>query len=361
MLFNGRLNKNDVYASMYNSIISLEVVSDILNSTQSDSIVSMCKVDGGRNGDQKLYTDYDIYVPQEWLGDAEAANLLSIRRNNTAKTQTIIANVFKMVWITTGGLKVKQMGTLGDPQLEAGFKASLRQSKKIEEKNTLLSYIGTTKSKAVKNTITIPVNAETADLTGLEKKQAYAMVIADSIADLAVDLGDTLRDYNDYGYIRSYDDSDYVVIWNSKKVNRINKIALPTIFHKEGLVDKFNEYVMPERFFGDVIEGSGTVADGEEIHTLVAFSGDVNGVHYELFPGDVLPVGYTYEDGTAYKINDKVICKVLSRKSIPLMSGFEEQTSFYNSRSTTENTYLIYSRNTLEYRYGLPFLTVVED
>ena len=63
------------------------------------------------------------------------------------------------------------------------------------------------------------------------------------------------------------------------------------------------------------------------------------------------------EGGEAYKEDDKVICKVLV-KLPPYMSAFEVGTSFFNPKSLTENHYLTFGHNTLEYLKNYPFITV---
>ena len=57
------------------------------------------------------------------------------------------------------------------------------------------------------------------------------------------------------------------------------------------------------------------------------------------------------------KENANIICKVLV-KLPPYMSAFEVGTSFFNPKSLTENHYLTFGHNTLEYLKNYPFITV---
>ena len=92
--------------------------------------------------------------------------------------------------------------------------------------------------------------------SGEVEKEAYnrnvAQTIAAEMADLIVDLEDVSRNYNDYGTLRSYNADDLVFVWNSEWVNKIKKLDVPTIFHKDGLIDKFAENVLPARYFGTI-------------------------------------------------------------------------------------------------------------
>ena len=90
----------------------------------------------------------------------------------------------------------------------------------------------------------------------------------------------------------------------------------------------------------------------------------VSAVDYHVFPGDEIPAGATivastgnFEPGEVYIEKADIICKVLV-KLPPYMSAFEVGTSFFNPRSLTENHYLTFGHNTLEYLKNYPFITV---
>ena len=90
----------------------------------------------------------------------------------------------------------------------------------------------------------------------------------------------------------------------------------------------------------------------------------VSSTAYHVFPGDEIPAGATvaassgdFGLGEVYIEKADVICKVLV-KLPPMMSAFEVGTSFFNPRSLTENHYLTFGHNTLEYLKNYPFITV---
>ena len=73
-----------------------------------------------------------------------------------------------------------------------------------------------------------------------------------------------------------------------------------------------------------------------------------------------VPVGAVVASGDGYEVNPNIIAKVVT-KLPPYMSAFEVGTSFFNPRSLTENHYLTFGHNSLEYLYAHPFVRVVEN
>ena len=170
-------------------------------------------------------------------------------------------------------------------------------------------------------------------------------------------MGDYSRDFNDYGNLRSYANDAIKVVWNSKFVNKIRKVDLPTIFHKDGLVDKFDEDIMPARYFGN-LEGAIAAADNNgSYRSVLEKDYTVNNVVTHVFPGDLIPAGAAIAENEAYVEDESIICKVLV-KLPPYMSAFEVGTSFFNPKSLTENHYLTFGHNTIEYLKNYPFITV---
>ena len=148
---------------------------------------------------------------------------------------------------------------------------------------------------------------------------------------------------------------------------------LSLIFHKDGLVDKLNDNVLPAKYFGRALVesdfGSGKVigTDGAYDSTKgtirAAKEFTYNNKHY--FPGDALATSGTYigvvgglEASSVYLETDDVICKIIHKSAVPFMSAFETETSFFNPRSLTENKYLIWGYSEPCTLYNYPFLTV---
>ena len=341
------LNPNEIFASIANMIISQEVFADNLGKHQT--LVDKARVDGGLYGDKKLYYATDVLESHPWGADKEATNLLDLDRPDDPEVQDITLDVFRQIRLTVDNYMSKRawMNEGAFSSFNSVMLGWMRETKRVYDGTLYNVFIGTTKS--AKNAQNINVT-----LTGTNDAQ----VIAEALANLLVAMGDYSRDFNDYGFLRSYDESDVKFIWNSKYINEIKKIDLPTIFHKDGLVDKFEEEVLPPRYFGTVNTAQ-VAANGNtgQYRSVLEKDYTVSNVVTHVFPGDYIPAGAIIAKGEGYTEDADVICKVLV-KLPPYMSAFEVGTSFFNPRSLTENHYLTFGHNTLEYLKNYPFITV---
>ena len=359
--FTGTLNSNEIFAALYNMIISQEVFADNIAGTFS-SLVDKSRVEGSLYGDQKLYYATDVLKSHEWLGDNEAANLLALDRPEAPSVQAIELDIFRQIRLTVDYYLSKRAWAN-----EGAFSSFtsvmlgwIRDTKRVYDATTFNAFIGTAVSTAAKGEVSVNIttgsDTSSADLEGAARIEAQT--IAETLANILIDLKDVSRDYNDYGYVRSYEPNDLIFVWNSAWVNKINKLDLPTMFHKEGLVDKFEEEILPARYFGTITTAQHTVVAGEDYRALEEQDITVSGATYHLFAGDQFPVGAVVAAGEGYVVDANIICKIIHRRSVPFMSAFEVGTSFFNPRSLTENHYLTWGHNTLEYLKNYPFITV---
>lgn len=377
--FNKTLNSNEIFGSIANMIISQQVFSD--NIQHNQTLVDKARVDGGLYGDTKLYYATDVLRSLAWGGDS-SNNILETFRPEDPSCQAIELNVFRQICLTVDSyLSKRAWSTEGAfSSFNAVMLGWMKDTKRVYDGTLYNTFIGTTVSTVGKQSPTA--------LTLTDGKEGQE--IAESLANLLVEMGDYSRDFNDYGYLRSYAKENIKVIWNSKWVNKIKKLDLPTLFHKEGLVDKFDEEVMPARYFGTIGTAAVTKAnnDGTKRSAIEAdYATAAGAVVTHVFPGDLIPTGTVRAtavkkstatsgatqgkyvavtvnadtsaiDANTYYIEDsKVICKVLV-KLPPYMSAFEVATSFFNSRALNENHYLTFGHNTLEYLKNYPFITI---
>lgn len=353
--FNGQLNSNEIFAALYNMIISQQVFADNIASTGSE-LVDMARVDGSMYGDTKLYYSTDVLKSTKWGNDAEAANLLALHRPEAPKCQAIKLNVFRQIALTVDDYLSKR--AWGDEGAFSSFKSVMLgwmgDTKKVYDATTFNAFVGTAKSGVATENIEVDVTTAVGDATGEAAARIEGGVIAEEIAKLITNLKDITRDYNDNGQLRSYNISDLVFVWNSDAVAKIEKRDLPTIYHKD-IVDKLGEYVLPARYFGTVNAGA-TQGNGTTVRSLV--EQDIGANHY--FAGDLIKSGDTAPAGTSYTVNPKILFKVMHRNSVPYMSAFEVGTSFFNAKSLTDNRYLTFGHNTLEYLKQYPFVTVTK-
>ena len=364
--FNGQLRPNEIFASLYNMVISQQVFADNLSGTFSD-LVDMARVDGTLYGDTKLYYATDVLQSRDWLNDAEAANLLAINRPDAPKTQAIKLDVFRQIDITVDNYLSKR--AWGNEGAFTSFNSVIlgwvRDTKRLYDSTTYNIFIGTDETAIGKQTDTIDLDGATTGLTGEEKSRVRAATIAQEIAKIRTGLKKPSRDYNDYGFMRSYNPDEFVYVWNTDYLAEIEKRDLPTSFHKD-FVEKLGEHELPPEYFGTINGKTVTTSNGTTIRSLIEQTvQDGSGHKYHLFAGDLVPANVTLADSSkviypTYTVNPKVICKIYKTKAVPFMSAFEVGTSFFNPRSLTENHYLTWGHNTIEHLSNYPFITVKE-
>ena len=368
--FNGILNSNEVMPSLFNMIIGQFVYSDNIYETK-ETLADMSRVDGSMYGDSKLYYSTDVLKSFPWLGDAEAQNLLKLHRPQAPECQRITIDTFRMIPLTVDYyLSKRAWSTEGAfMQFTSQMLGWMRDTKRVYDATLFNAFVGTTTSLEGKQNVQINLPAEPED-TSETNLEAYnrltAGAIATAFADLIVDLEDVTRDYNDYGNLRSFNADDLVFVWNAEVVNRIRKYDLPTIFHKEDLIDKFAQHTLPARYFGNVNTTSGTTgATNITVRSLI--EKDYNTVEPDnadydeklhIFPGDLLPANTPYEANETYGEDPTIVCKIYHKRSIPFMTAFETGTNCYNPRALVETSFLIWGYNSLEYLKNYPFVTV---
>lgn len=356
--FNGILHSNEIFAALYNMIISQQVFADNIAGTNS-RLMEMNRVDGSLYGDTKLYYSTDVLSSYKWGNDAEAANLLDITRPKAPDCQAIVMDQFRQIALTVDNyLSKRAWGTEGAfSEFNSIMLGWIRDTKRVYDATLFNSYIGTAETNigAQEQEITLPTVESDQEATN----RLQAQTIAEAMANILVDMTDVTRDFNDYGNLRSYSEDDLIVVWNSEYVNKIKKLDLPTMFHNDGLIAKFGEYTLPARYFGKVNASGGTVAaSNTTIRSLIETDYTVSRAVTHVFPGDLLPDGATYTANTTYTVDGDIMFKIMYRRSVPFMSAFETATSFFNPRSLTENHYLTWGYNTLEYLKNYPFVTV---
>lgn len=389
--FTGQLRSNEIFASLYNMIISQEVFADNIKGTFS-SLVDKGRVDGSLYGDTKLYYAVDVLKSAPWGNDAEATNLLALHRPPAPDVQAIHLDIFRQISLTVDNYLSKR--AWGDEYAFSQFNSvmlgMIRETKRVYDSTIYNSYIGTAVSQATNAVVNADITTATTGLTGDSAARMEAQTIGETLANLFINLKDITRDYNDYGNLRSVNLEDLIVVWNSKWVNKIKKIDLPTMFHKDGLIEKFEEEILPNRYFGDLLDSklandsvydkssnpTGMFTKSGDVYTIVNTGSNaykvkslietdytVSNVTTHVFPGDTIPVGATLTITSstvpfAYIEDADKICVVMHKRSVPYMSAFEVGTSFFNPKSLTENHYLTFGHNTLEYLKNYPFIVV---
>ena len=354
------LNQNEIFNSLSNMIIGQFVFTDNIAGNY-DSLVNRARVDGSLYGDTYLYYATDASKSYKFTPDSEdQLNVLKTYRPKAPVEQAIVLNDFRQIAMTIDNYFSKRAFTTEGAfaQFNSTLLQWLRDTKAIIDSTEYNAYVGTASSALGKQTqiVTIPEG------TGEEANRLFAQAIAEKVANILTELKDVNKDYNDLGFYRSYNPDDLIVVWNADFYNKILKTDLPTIFHKDGLIDKFDaKNVLPGKYFGEITEGDAVSDPGvralKELEYIIPVEDDT--VRH-AFAGEELPVGATIEtEGTVlYTEKNDIVCKIIHKDSIPYMSAFETETMFFNPKNLSENHYLTFGRNTLDYLKQYPMITV---
>lgn len=355
--FDGQLTVNELYSTLRNAVLSRQAFADNIKGTYSQ-LVDKFRVEGSRYGDTivKVATDALVthpYAEPDVPGgnrraalQRESSNLLDIDLPADPKTQMIKLDTFRQIRLSLEPFfSARSWGKAGAfQQFTDVLKSWIRTTKNVYDATLVNVYVGVTETNVGKQQHTItPVDG-----------QNDALTMAVDLANLLTDMKDINRDYSDFGYLRSYAEGDLIVVWNSKHYNQLKKADLPQVFHTEGLLNEFDQMVLPSRYFG-TINTDEKAGDGKTVRAYKEMVIKDSGNHY--FAGDLIKSGDTAPAGMSYTEDDTIAYKVIHKDSLSYMSGFEVQTSFLNPRTSIENFYLTFAHNTLQYWANFPWIT----
>lgn len=369
--YGGTLNPNDIYTAIYNMIISQQVFADNLNFNED----FINRVDGTLYGDSRLYFATNALNVHDWGADSEATKLLELERPEAPQCQVITLDTFKQIRLSLDNYLTKRAWM--DDNAFSSFNSQmlgwLGDTKRVYDRSLNKVAKGTYKTSEGKQdqTITLPT-----DTNKEAENRLQAQTIATKIENIFTDLADESSDYNDYQNLRSYNKNDFEIIFNATYANKILKTDLPSLYHKDGLIDVSK--ALPAKYFGDIItvnSSTKTTSDGLTIRMLkpgfvtltknATIKGRAKkaGDKVFLFAGELIPEGIDVASTTdilipAYKENSKIICKIIHKQDFPYMSAFQAQTSFFNSRSLTDTHFTTLGHNSLQHLHNYPLITL---
>lgn len=357
--YNGQLNTNKIYSAIFNMIISQRVFSDNIKGTNS-RYMEEAREDAGLYGDTALFYSVDVLKSRDWLNDAEAPKLLELERPEPPKCQAVTIDTFRIIKLSLDNYLSKQAWSTEGAftQFNSVLESMLSDTKRIYDSTLYNTWVCTHETDIGKQKINITLPKAPAASATEQEVEAYnrlsAQTIAKKLADIFDELEDPNRNYNDYQFMRSYDKSDFRVIWNSDWLNRITKLDIPTIFNNN-IYDNLLSDKLPAKYFGKVNTSSGTTADtNTTVRSLIET--DYGSVH--VFPGELLPNKTAYQANTTYTEDSTIACKIYKKGAVPYLSAFSVATSFYNPQSLTDTRMLIFGHNTLQQLHNYPFITV---
>ena len=366
--FTGSLNVNEIQSSIYNMIIGQYIHTRNINNTHN-TLLNMARRNVGLYGDQELHYATDAYRTYEYNPDTtEQCNVLAVHRPPAPKCQAIQLNNARYIPVTIDDYFTKRafMSESGFSDYNAVIVQWLRDTMEIYLTTMYNTFIGTNETSIGQQVQTIDLTDIISTATSVSDKEAVnrlsAVFTGEKIANILVSLSDPIqgKNFNDYGFYRSWNPDDLVIVWNSAYFNQIRKVDLVTIFHDEGIVDKLEEkYVLPDTYFGTVNKESGTAgASNTTVRALVEKEYIVSETKYHVFPGELIPNGAAYLANETYTVNPDIICKIMHKESVPVLDGVEGEKVFINGRNWSENRYLHFLVNTPEHLKDMPFITV---
>ena len=366
--FTGSLNVNEIQSSIYNMIIGQYIHTRNINNTYN-TLLNMARRNVGLYGDQELHYATDAYRTYEYNPDTtEQCNVLAVHRPPAPKCQAIQLNNARYIPVTIDDYFTKRafMSESGFSDYNAVIVQWLRDTMEIYLTTMYNAFIGTNETNIGQQLQTIHLDFMIPSSTTPSDNEAAnrlkAVYIGERIANILVSLSDPIqgKNFNDYGFYRSWNPDDLVIVWNSAYFNEIRKVDLVTIFHDEGIVNKLEEkYVLPETYFGTVNTSTGTTAaENTSIRSLVEKEYTVNGKKYHVFPGELIPNEASFLANETYTVGIDIICKIMHKESVPILDGVEGEKVFINGRNWSENRYLHFLVNTPEHMKDMPFITV---
>ena len=370
--YNSSLRISEIYGSLYNMLISQQVFADNLKFNED----FINRVEGSMYGDTKLYYSTNALPVFDWGADAEASKLLELDRPEDPQCQAITLDVFKQIRLSLDNYLTKRAWM--DENAFSAFNSQMLgwmgDTKKVYDRSLNKVFRGTYETAEGSQEQVVSLPTVTGDKEAENRLQAQT--IATKLADIFTALGDESSDYNDYQNLRSYSKDDFEVIFNSAYANKITYMDLPTIFHKDGLVDVSK--TLPSKYFGKIGEvnaSADTTADGTTIRMLqpgfvtLTANATIKGREKKagdsvfLFAGELIPSGIKVASKTAilvpfYKEDSNVVCKIIHKKDLPYMSGFQAGTNFFNARALTDTHYTTFGHNSLEHLHNYPLITL---
>ena len=364
----GTLNANEIFTSLFNMIISQQVFTKNISGTYG-SLASRAMQEGSLYGDTKLYYSTDILETFPYEPDSSRQlNVLETHRPKDPHVQAITVNQFRWIPITIDSYLSKRpyMTERVFSDFNSVCLQWLRDTREVYFSTTYNAFIGTEETSEGSQQQVVDLSSSVIpNVSTTVDKEAYYRLIAEAVAEKLSNLRDEMKDisrtFNDLGYTRSIDPADMVIIWNAKWANLLRKVGMPTIFHKDGLLEIKDENVLPSRYFG-ARNSSQKTADAQ---TRSLVEQTLNNVHYwagdAIATGVTVPANKSYQEASSLIADGTVICKIMHKDSIPLLAGFETETEFINPKNRSENHYLHFGHNTLQHIYNYPLITVKVD
>lgn len=387
--FSGTLNTNEFYNGLFNAYRLITTFSDGLDALD-DSLANKYRSDGGMYHDKSVFTDMDVLASRVW--DPSDTNVLAPELTVAPVQQEIVTDKKRQIGLYSDTYLSRRawLDATAFDAFNSVVQAQVGNTKRLYEQRLVDVFIGTESTSIGEQSQVIDVTTAVGAATGDEAHRIAAQTIAKGVADIVTKVKDSTRDFNDYEFVKAYNESDLDFIWNAEVYNSILYTDLPTIYHKDELLKSGR--VLPARYFGTKVTSS-TTANGTSHRALQEYklrtdaSGNYSATGTYLknvFPGDLLPSGtpivapttaettaawtttyngrgYTftvYSTVHAYVENANIACKIVHKNGVRYLSSFETSTEFWNPKNLTTNRYLTWLFAEPQHLANYPFITV---
>ena len=388
--WNGQLGANKIYNSTFNAYKLLGTVADRLKGLGS-SLVDRFRVDVSGYEDKLVKTDFDIlksYVfdendtdcltPGEKVDPKQEFFKISQQRQISLYTPTKFLT--KLAWMKEDAFN----------EFQSVVQADVRDTKKAYDYLIGMTAIGTMEAgsdnatdKGYAQKQTIKIGAAPAQDATKAEVEAYnrlaGQTIAKELDDILVKACDLGRDFNDYGFMKSYEKSDFTFVGNSEMINTILKIDLPQIFNNAGLDSDLKGEKIQAKYFGKlnsaVIAKSAVTANKYRALEEADYATGANAAVTHVYPGDYIPAGTTMvtslnANGTAktvaseiavgevYENDNTILGKFIHKEAIKYLTGMETESEFWNGKNLSTNRWLTWFFEKPKRSKSYPIITV---
>jgi len=353
MAYDGQLETNEIFSSLFNQIISLQVfptgIADLTG------IYAPRKVDGTLYGDTKLYISTDVLTSYEWDGSDTPGSytLLTVKRPPAPVEEEIQIDTFRQIPVTIDNYLTKrafaQEGSFSS--FNGVILSWLQKTKEVYEHTTYTARMVVSAQAGATALTTIDLTDDKAtgtSLTGYDLLKWRAQELYRQIEDYMKELEEPSTAYNDNGFLRTYKLEDFDIVVPLGVLSSISKHDVPFLYNPDNK-PKFKE--VHWKYFGAInASGGTTAATNTNVRALVE---KVYGTTH-CFPGDLLPDSQAYLANETYtatytarpSLNDNdVTVLMIHKRDYPIMSAFSVGTSFFNARRLDINHYLTFGHN----------------
>lgn len=199
------LNKNAVYAALYNQVVGITVEAPGIASTQS-KLLDMMRIDVSKYGDTKLHIETDVLKSVPFVQDSETArNVLAVDRGPAPYVKPLTIKQARQIMVTVDdfGISSQAFGSEGSfSAFISSVQSWVNKTKEIYEAGTFNTYLGSTVASGAKQNIEVTV----------AEGETLAQVISAEIDDLLVKLAFAKRTYNDAAFLKSFSKEDLILV-----------------------------------------------------------------------------------------------------------------------------------------------------